>query len=89
MRLLSDHPVSAARGDVADPDDLGRYAEALDEILDDPRTELVVTVDPGGRVVGTPQLTSIPGRSRRGSTSLLVEAVRVAADARSSASAAP
>ncbi|WP_370296800.1 GNAT family N-acetyltransferase [Agromyces sp. LHK192] len=40
--------------------------------------------DDGARLVATLQLTAIPGMARRGSTRLLVEAVRVAGDRRSS-----
>ena len=60
-----------------------RYGDALEEILGDARNDLIVAVDPAGRVIGTLQLTSIPGMARRGSTRLLVEAGRVASDVRS------
>lgn len=76
MRLLADDAVSSARGDVADVSDVPRYGRALREILDDAGNDLVVAVD-GDVVVGTLQLTSIPGMARRGSRRLLVEAVRV------------
>ena len=82
IRLLSDDPVSAGRGDLAADDDRPAYAAALDAVLADPGNDLLVaTVD--GRVIGTLQLTVIPGMSRRGSTRLLVEAVRVASTERS------
>ncbi|HEX4221114.1 MAG TPA: GNAT family N-acetyltransferase, partial [Pseudonocardiaceae bacterium] len=47
----------------------------------DPNQHLVVA-DRGGRVVGTLQLTVIPGLSRRGATRTIIEAVRVHADER-------
>ncbi len=84
MRLLSDDPISAGRGDVADEADRPAYAAAMAQIIGDPANELVVAVDPHRRVVGTLQLTAIPGMARRGSTRLLVEAVRVAGVHRSS-----
>ncbi|WP_350347694.1 GNAT family N-acetyltransferase [Agromyces sp. G08B096] len=83
MALLADDPVSAARGDVAAPGDLPAYLAALEEILADQGNDLLVADDADGRLVGTLQLTRIPGMARRGSTRLLVEAVRVRSDARS------
>lgn len=84
MRLLSDDPISAGCGDVASDDDRAAYATALAAIVDDPSNELVVAVDAAGGVIGTLQLTVIPGMARRGSSRLLVEAVRVASAERSS-----
>ncbi|MFG6501927.1 GNAT family N-acetyltransferase [Microbacterium sp. P05] len=83
MRLLSDDPISAGRGDAGDPADRGLYGRALARIIDKPANEIVVAVDSDERVVGTLQLTVIPGMARRGSTRVLVEAVRVASDERS------
>ncbi|RKS92887.1 acetyltransferase (GNAT) family protein [Microbacterium sp. AG790] len=78
MELLSDDPISASRGDIADDSDGPVYAAALERIIADAANDLVVAVDAHGAVVGTLQLTLIPGMARRGSTRLLVEAVRVA-----------
>lgn len=83
IALLSDDPISASRGDVASDEDRPAYASALDEILADPSNDLLV-VELDGSVVGTLQLTSIPGMARRGAKRLLVEAVRVRSDLRSS-----
>ncbi|MCS6554415.1 GNAT family N-acetyltransferase [Curtobacterium flaccumfaciens] len=83
MTLLSDDPISAARGDVAAPEDRPQYAEALRSIVDDPANALLVAEDPDGQLVGTLQLTRIPGMARRGATRLLVEAVRVSSALRS------
>ncbi|MEG8034696.1 GNAT family N-acetyltransferase [Sphingomonas sp. LR61] len=83
MALLSDDPISAARGDVAAPEDCPQYAAALRSITDDPANALLVAEDESGRLVGTLQLTRIPGMARRGSTRLLVEAVRVSSALRS------
>ncbi|MBF4580199.1 GNAT family N-acetyltransferase [Frigoribacterium sp. VKM Ac-2530] len=84
MRLLADDPVSAGRGDVAGEEDVDAYASALGRIVADPGNDLVVAEDRDGVVVGTLQLTVVPGMARRGSTRLLVEAVRVASTERSS-----
>ena len=83
MTLLSDDPISAARGDVAAPADRPQYAEALRSIVDDTANALLVAEDPDGQLVGTLQLTRIPGMARRGATRLLVEAVRVSSALRS------
>ena len=83
VALLADDAISAARGDTASDDDLPAYAAGLDSVLADGSNDLLVA-EHGGRIVGTFQLTRIPGMSRRGSTRLLVEAVRVSSDLRSS-----
>ncbi|GGF35361.1 N-acetyltransferase [Microbacterium sorbitolivorans] len=84
MRLLSDDPISAGRGDRARDADQPAYEVALDRIIGDPSNEIIVVTDAGGAMVGTLQLTLIPGMARRGSTRLLVEAVRVASTERGS-----
>ncbi|MFC3297015.1 hypothetical protein [Clavibacter michiganensis] len=83
MGLLADDPVSAARGDRADPDDADLYGGALARVLADAANDLLVATDADGTVVGTLQLTLIPGMARRGSSRLQVEAVRVRSDLRS------
>ncbi|GAB2467120.1 GNAT superfamily N-acetyltransferase [Conyzicola lurida] len=83
MALLSDDPVSASRGDVASPDDERLYRDGLLAVLGEPGNELLVVTDAASSVIGTFQLTRIPGMARRGSTRLLVEAVRVRSDLRS------
>ncbi|MDQ1205516.1 GNAT family N-acetyltransferase [Microbacterium sp. SORGH_AS_0862] len=83
LRLLADDPISASRGDVASEGGVAAYASALERIILDLSNELVVVEDAAGTVVGTLQLTLIPGMSRRGSDRLLVEAVRVASAERS------
>ncbi|MGU3410711.1 GNAT family N-acetyltransferase [Microbacterium sp. M1A1_1b] len=84
MTLLADDPISAGRGDVADEADRPRYAAALAAITGDPANALLVATDRQGRLVGTMQLTRIPGMARQAATRLLVEAVRVRSDLRSS-----
>lgn len=83
IALLADDPISAARGDVASAADRPAYEAALIEVLAEPSNDLLI-VEFGGEVVGTLQLTSIPGMARRGARRLLVEAVRVRSDLRSS-----
>lgn len=83
IALLADDPISAARGDRASAEDEPLYRAAAAEILADPSNDLLV-VELDGSVVATLQLTSIPGMARRGSRRLLVEAVRVRSDLRSS-----
>ncbi|MDQ0582126.1 GNAT family N-acetyltransferase [Streptomyces rishiriensis] len=78
--MLADDPLGAQR---ESPDDLGPYLTALERLTADPNQRLVVAVREG-RVVGTLQLTIIPGLSRRGSTRSVVEGVRVHADERGS-----
>ncbi|PKI90777.1 GNAT family N-acetyltransferase [Actinomycetales bacterium SN12] len=83
IALLADDPISASRGDQASDADRPAYLAALDEILAEPSNDLLV-VELDGAIVGTLQLTSIPGMARQGARRLLVEAVRVRSDLRSS-----
>jgi len=83
IALLADDPISASRGDRAADGDRPAYLSALGGILAEPSNDLLV-VELGDAIVGTLQLTSIPGMARRGSRRLLVEAVRVRSDLRSS-----
>jgi GNAT superfamily N-acetyltransferase len=76
--MLADDPLGAQR---ESPEDLALYLAALDRISDDPNQHLMVAVREG-RVVGTLQLSVIPGLSRRGSTRSIIEGVRVHADER-------
>jgi GNAT superfamily N-acetyltransferase len=75
--MLADDPLGATRERPGDPS----YAAAFDAIADDPRQFLAVA-DRDGDVVGTLQLTFVPGLSRLGATRALVEAVRVRGDQR-------
>lgn len=83
IALLADDEISAARGDVASDEDRPAYAAALAEILADSSNDLFVA-ELDGAIVATLQLTSIPGMARQGARRLLVEAVRVSSDLRSS-----
>ena len=77
LRLLVDDQLGASR-DSADPADLAPYRRAFNAIDADPNQLLVVAVD-GESVVGTMQVTLIPGLARRGALRAQIEAVRVAA----------
>jgi GNAT superfamily N-acetyltransferase len=78
--MLADDPLGAQR---ESPDDLSPYRTALERLSADPNQRLVVAVREG-RVVGTLQLTIVPGLSRRGATRSIIEGVRVHADERGS-----
>ncbi|MFE0178134.1 GNAT family N-acetyltransferase [Streptomyces sp. NPDC059002] len=78
--MLADDPLGAAR---ESPDDLTPYVAAYERLADDPNQHMVVAVREG-RVVGTLQLTIIPGLSRKGAIRSIIEAVRVHADERGS-----
>ncbi|MFD5340187.1 GNAT family N-acetyltransferase [Streptomyces hawaiiensis] len=80
VAMLADDPLGAQR---ESPDDLAPYLAALERISADPNQRLVVAVREG-RVVGTLQLTIIPGLSRRGATRSIIEGVRIHADERGS-----
>jgi len=79
VEMLADDPLGTRRERPGDP----AYAAAFEEIDADPRQVLAVAVA-GDEVVGTLQLTFIPGLSRLGSTRALIEAVRVRTDHRGS-----
>ncbi|MFD7261980.1 GNAT family N-acetyltransferase [Streptomyces sp. NPDC059874] len=80
VAMLADDPLGATR---ESPDDLAPYRTALKRLADDPNQHLVVAVR-ADRVVGTLQLTIVPGLSRKGSTRSIIEGVRVHADERGS-----
>ncbi|MFI8234523.1 GNAT family N-acetyltransferase [Streptomyces sp. NPDC085900] len=80
VAMLADDPLGAQR---ESPDDLAPYLAALERLTSDPNQHLVVAVREH-RVVGTLQLTIIPGLSRHGATRSIIEAVRVHADERGS-----
>ncbi|WP_406168613.1 GNAT family N-acetyltransferase [Streptomyces canus] len=80
VAMLADDPLGAQR---ESPNDLAPYARALERLSSDPNQHLVVATREG-RVVGTLQLTVVPGLSRRGATRSIVEGVRIHADERGS-----
>ncbi|MFE5892283.1 GNAT family N-acetyltransferase [Streptomyces sp. NPDC056468] len=78
--MLADDPLGAQR---ESPDNLAPYLDALARLSADPNQHLVVAVREG-RVIGTLQLTIIPGLSRMGATRSIIEGVRIHADERGS-----
>ncbi|GII58765.1 GNAT family acetyltransferase [Planotetraspora thailandica] len=72
VSLLVDDPISASRDARPGLD----YEAAFEAIDADPRNELIV-VESDGEIVGTMQMTFIPGLSRRGGERAQVEGVRV------------
>jgi GNAT superfamily N-acetyltransferase len=80
VAMLADDPLGAQR---ESPDDLAPYLAAFKRLTDDPNQHLMVAVREE-HVVGTLQLTIIPGLSRRGALRSVIEAVRIHADERGS-----
>ncbi|MEV3852849.1 GNAT family N-acetyltransferase [Streptomyces sp. NPDC050095] len=78
VAMLVDDSLGAQR---ESPDDLTPYVAALARLAADPNQHHVVAVREG-RVIGTLQLTVIPGLSRKGATRSIIEAVRIHADER-------
>jgi len=76
--LLADDPLGSGRESTGD---LAPYRRAFDLIDADPSELLVVAAD-GDVVVGTLQLSFLPGLARGGALRAQIEAVRVAADHR-------
>ncbi|MFJ9577778.1 GNAT family N-acetyltransferase [Streptomyces sp. NPDC101191] len=80
VAMLADDPLGAQR---ESPDDLAPYLAAFQRLAGDPNQHVVVAVR-AGTVVGTLQLTVIPGLSRRGTTRSIIEGVRIHAEERGS-----
>jgi len=78
VELLSDDPLGVAReSTTSEP-----YLAAFREIDGDNHQMLLVVRSETADIVGTMQLTLIPGLARGGAKRLLIEAVRLAASAR-------
>ena len=80
VAMIADDQLGATRESL---DDLTPYLDAFERIDTDPN-QLLMGAERNDELVGTLQLTIIPGLSRRGSSRGLIEAVRVAAPARGS-----
>jgi GNAT superfamily N-acetyltransferase len=78
--LLADDPLGSER---ETPEDLAPYEAAYARLAADLGQHLVVA-ERAGHIVGTLQLTVIPGLSRRGATRSIIEGVRVASTERGS-----
>ena len=77
VRLIVDDQISSPR----EGSELGPYEEAF-RLIDAEPAQLLVTSVLGDEVVGTLQLTVIPGLARAGALRGQIEAVRVRADLR-------
>jgi GNAT superfamily N-acetyltransferase len=75
--LIAADQLGASRDGVRDATDRAAYDAAFAAIDADP-AQLLVAAEAAGRVVGTLQLTFIPGLARRGALRAQIEAVRVA-----------
>ncbi|MFZ3569358.1 GNAT family N-acetyltransferase [Streptomyces sp. BH097] len=80
VAMLADDPLGAQR---ESPEDLAPYLAAHARLTADAHQHLVVAVR-GASVVGTLQLSIIPGLSRKGSTRSIIEGVRIHTDERGS-----
>lgn len=78
VALLSDDELGRER----ESDDVPRYEAAYDAVARNPSHYLAAVRDEQERLVGTMQLTVLPGLSRSGSTRLQVEGVRIASSER-------
>jgi GNAT superfamily N-acetyltransferase len=82
IALVADDPLGQDREDASSPPN-PRYVEAFQAIDADANQLLAVAVS-GGKVIGTLQLTFIPGLARKGAWRGQIEAVRIAAEQRGS-----
>ncbi len=80
IALLADDDLGRGRENPSVPPD-ARYIAAFDAVLSDPNQCQIVVAD-GSRIIGTMQLTFIPGLSRLGAWRAQIEAVRIARDHR-------
>lgn len=82
VELLADDPLGSSRDGAAGVADLQPYLRAFAAIDADP-AHLLLVAEGEGAVVGTMQLSFLPGLARRGALRAQLEAVRVAAGRRS------
>lgn len=80
IALLADDPIGRLREDTTAPP-IAAYVTAFAAIEADPNQLLAVATE-GDRVIGTLQITFIPGLARKGAWRGQIEAVRIAADRR-------
>ena len=78
VAMLADDPLGSKR---ESPEDLSPYLAAF-AALDANPNQVLVVADRDGEVVGTGQLTMMPGLSHRGMWRAEIEAVRVRSDQR-------
>src|SRR5476649_106458 len=82
VNLLADDELGSQRENIGTPLD-PRYIDAFQAIKADANQRLVVVAD-GDEIIGTLQLSFIPGIARMGSWRGQIEAVRIAAHRRDS-----
>jgi GNAT superfamily N-acetyltransferase len=83
VALIAADQLGATRDGVRDEADLAAYTAAFRAIDLDP-AHLLLVADSGGEIVGTMQLSFLPGLARRGALRAQIEAVRVAPSTRGS-----
>jgi GNAT superfamily N-acetyltransferase len=81
VALLAADQLGAARDGMRDNSDLAAYSAAFQAIDADP-AHILVAAESAGEIVGTLQLSFLPGLARRGALRAQIEAVRVAEAAR-------
>ena len=77
VSLIAADQLGATRDGVRDAADLAAYTAAFDAIDADP-AHILVVAELAGEIVGTMQLSFLPGLARRGALRAQIEAVRVA-----------
>jgi GNAT superfamily N-acetyltransferase len=75
--LIAADQLGATRDGVRDAADLAAYTAAF-EAIDADQAHILVVADLAGEIVGTMQLSFLPGLARRGALRAQIEAVRVA-----------
>lgn len=83
VALIAADQLGATRDGVRYEADLAAYLGAFEAIDADP-AHILVVAESGGELVGTMQLSFLPGLARRGSLRAQIEAVRVADSTRGS-----
>jgi len=83
VSLIAADQLGAARDGLRDEADLAAYTAAFRSIDADP-AHLLVVAERDGQIVGTLQLSFLPGLARRGALRAQIEAVRVARSERGS-----
>jgi GNAT superfamily N-acetyltransferase len=83
VALIAADQLGTRRDGVRTPEDLAAYQRAFRVIDGDRAAHTLVVAESGGDIVGTMQLSFIPGLARRGGLRAQIEGVRVAAAYRS------
>jgi GNAT superfamily N-acetyltransferase len=83
VALIAADQLGATRDGVRDEADLAAYEQAFSALSEDP-AHILVVAESAGQILGTLQLSFLPGLARRGALRAQIEAVRVAASQRGS-----